>query len=146
MAPARIARIAALICLTSIAFFRFETRLIEVPFIDRQPLEHYFVHLADQGWEQYLDFLKGVRDHTAKGDSIAIMVPARHWDHGYSYAYYRASYMLAGRRVIPLVSPEDRVVMGNLRQANYLAEWRHDLPLEQRVVWSGAGGKLVRRR
>ena len=128
------------------AFFRFETRLIQIPFIDRRPLQRYFAHLADRGWEQYLDFLDGVRAHTARGDSIAIMVPARHWDDGYAYAYYRASYMLAGRRVIPLVSPDDRVLMENLQQAAYLAEWRHDLPVPQRIVWSGAGGKLVRRR
>jgi hypothetical protein len=144
--PARMARLAGLIGLTAIAFFRFETRLMEIPFTDRRPLVRYFAHMADRGWEQYIDFLVGVRAHTAKGDSIAIMVPARHWDDGYSYAYYRASYMLAGRQVIPLVSPDDRVVFGNLSQATYLAEWRHDLPVEQRVVWSGAGGKLVRRR
>jgi len=146
LVTARTRRLAALICLTAMAFFRFETRLMEIPFTDRRPLVRYFAHLADRGWKQYLDFLEGVRAHTAKGDSIAIMVPARHWDDGYSYAYYRASYMLAGRRVIPLVTPDDRIVMGNLRQATYLAEWRHDLPVDQRIVWSGAGGKLVRRR
>jgi hypothetical protein len=143
--PARIARLAALICLTAIAFFRFETRLFEIPFVDRRPLVEYFSHLADRGWEQYPEFLDGVRAHTARGDRIAIMVPARHWDDGYSYAYYRASYILAGREVIPLVSPDDRLLMGNLGRATYLAEWRRDLPVVQLVVWSGAGGKLVRR-
>jgi hypothetical protein len=151
--PARIARLVALISLTTIAFFRFETRLIRIPFIDRRPLERYFAHVADDGWEQYVEFLEGVRAHTARGDSIAIMVPARHWDNGadfsnkgYSYAYYRASYKLAGRVVIPLVSPDDRVTLGNLALAAYLAEWQQDLPVTHRVVWSGDGGKLVRRR
>jgi hypothetical protein len=140
------ARLAGLIGLTAIAFFRFETRLIELPFVDRKPLAQYLTHASDPGWEQYLVFMDGVRIRTAKGDSIAIMVPARHWDDGYAYAYYRASYVLTGRQVIPLVSPDDRVVMGNLRQATYLAEWRHDLPVNRQVVWSGAGGKLVRLR
>jgi hypothetical protein len=143
--PGRIARFAALACLTSIAFFRFETRLMEIPFIDRQPLVEYFSHLADRGWEEYVDFLEGVRAHTRKGDAIAIMVPPRHWEAGYSYAFFRASYMLAGRIVIPLVTPDDRVVMSNIAQATYLAEWRHDVPIAQRVVWSGSGGKLARR-
>jgi hypothetical protein len=135
----------ALIGLTSIAFFRVETRLIQIPFIDRQPMQQYFAHVTDRGWEEYIEFLHGVRAHTVKGDSIAIVVPERHWENGYSYAYYRASYMLAGRRVIPLVSPDDRMAMENLRQALYLAEWRRDLGVNQQVVWSGAGGKLARR-
>ena len=65
-------------------------------------------------WPDYPRFLEGVRAHTQAG---------RHDRHhrsgdgvggGYSYAYYRASYFLTGREVLPLVTPDERAPAAEL--------------------------------
>jgi hypothetical protein len=67
------------------------------------------------------------------------------WDGGYSYAYFRASYFLAGREVLPLVAPDDRHLVGNFNRAEYLAIWHNRVPARAAVVFAGDGGVLVRR-
>jgi hypothetical protein len=67
-------------------------------------------------------FLEGVDAHTPPHARIAIWVPFRQWEVGYGYAYYRASYLLPGKQVVPLLAlHEDRVDFSNLAQADYLA-------------------------
>jgi hypothetical protein len=101
---------------------------------------------SDRKVPLYPLFLKEVAARTAPGQSIAIAAPMRHWNAGYSYAYYRASYFLAGRRVIPLVGPDDRLHMERLREAELLAMWRLSKPNgPYELVWSGHGGALYRR-
>jgi hypothetical protein len=116
-----------------------------LPFIDRASLEQHFEAVPDHGWEGYPEFLAQVRARTRNGDRIAIIVPARHWDDGYSYAYYRASYLLAGRQVVPLVQMDDRLAMENLGAASYLAAWRMAPPPGHPIVWQGNEGVLVKR-
>jgi hypothetical protein len=102
--------------------------------------------MADGEWWQYPRFLQGVREHTRDGDTIAVVVPPLKWDDGYSYAYYRASYFLAGRIVLPLVTEDDRQHPENFRGARYVAAW-HMQPRAGvgRVVWQGEGGMLLQR-
>ncbi|HEY8133496.1 MAG TPA: hypothetical protein VII12_16590, partial [Thermoanaerobaculia bacterium] len=83
--------------------------------------------------------------HTQNGDSVVIVVPMLKWDEGYSYAYYRASYFLAGREVLPLVTPDDRPHPENVRTARYIAGWHmRRQPGLGEVVWEGEGGVLLR--
>lgn len=122
--------------------------------VDLQLLRFVFLHYgelrqqsADPGvWQpDYPRFLEQVRARTKPGDTIAIVVPPVRWDDGYSYAYYRASYFLAGREVLPVVSPLDTVVGENLERAQYVALWRR-LPGGTRpVLWRGHGGVLLGR-
>ena len=122
-------------------------RVITLPFGDVSPIAEAFRRYADGiWWPEYPRFLEEVRARTRDGDSIALLVPTRHWDGGYSYAYYRASYFLTGREVLPLVTPEDVIVPQNFRRARYVAIWRMQPPRVGRVVWSGSGGVLVRQR
>ncbi|HYM61497.1 MAG TPA: hypothetical protein VEZ11_11470, partial [Thermoanaerobaculia bacterium] len=98
----------AAICLAAILAFRVDPTLLALPFIDRTELHTYFSRVADGVWyPEYPRFLQDVYAHTQRGDSIAIVVPPMQWDKGYSYAYYRASYLLPGRIVLPLVLPND---------------------------------------
>ena len=90
--------------------------------------------------------LEGVRAHTKKGDTITLVVPAMGWDAGYSYAYYRASYFLAGREVLPLVTPENGRIPQNLRAAKYIAAFGVGLRVPADVVWQGEHGALLRLR
>jgi hypothetical protein len=67
---------------------------------------------------------------------VAIFAPFR-WDDGYEYAYARALYPLAGRRVVRF-DQRDR--------ANFVAAYRvtPELP-DFVVIWRGADGALLRR-
>jgi len=138
-------RTLVIVAFPAIVLSAIDVPLLRIPFdlaAFARPDEHY-VHPV---WNQYVQFLRDVRAHTRGGERIAILVPPRHWDAGYCYAYYRASYILAGREVLPLVDAHDGVHPENLRAADLVAVWRTPLPRTHRtLVWAGDGGALVRR-
>ncbi len=123
-----------------------ETRLLQLPFAGRKPYERAMAVYPDRRWPQYPRFLDGVRTHTKPGDTIAVVVPAMGWDDGYSYAYYRASYFLTGREVLPLVDPQNGRIPPNFRAARYIAAFGVTLRVPADVIWQGEGGTLVRLR
>ncbi|MEO6259708.1 MAG: hypothetical protein ABIP63_05130 [Thermoanaerobaculia bacterium] len=84
---------------------------------------------------------------TPPGARIAIALPFQQWEGGYGYGYYRASYLLPGRQVVPLLVPgEDRPALGNLRQADYVLSWRSATALPGFVaIWRSDDGTLLRR-
>lgn len=107
----------------------------------------WFAMVVDRPGPGFSEFLSRVRMKTQPGDSIALVVPTRDWDKGYSYAYFRASYVLAGRRVVPVVDDHDRVQPGRLRDTRWVAAWGARFVSEEFVtIWSGSGGSLARRR
>lgn len=116
--------------------------------LDRRPRGRITAQATpDRQVFDYPLFLQDVARHTAQDDTIALLVPMKNWSSGQSYAYYRASYFLAGRRVIPLVDLDDSWHPERIRASRYLAVWRMRTPpgsYEQ--VWSGHGGVLLRRR
>jgi len=117
-----------------------------VPFYGRARLEPLFKRYDPPQWREYLPFLDGVRAHTRGGETVAVLVPTPRWDPGYAYAYYRASYVLAGREVLPLMDPEGRAHLENLLGAELVAVWHAPPPrTHQKLVWSGHGGALLRR-
>jgi hypothetical protein len=138
-------RIAAIVCMFAIVALRIEPQLLRLPFLDRTALKRGLEQYADGNWQQLPRFLEGVRAHTRNGDSIAVLVPVEKWDDGYSYVYYRSSYFLAGREVLPLVTDDDQSHPENFRAARYIAAWH----MQRRagvgaVVWEGEGGVLLR--
>jgi hypothetical protein len=136
----------ALLVFAALSLHQIDRPMLSLPFVDRAPVQARYESLADAAWyPDYPRFLAEVAARTQPGDSIAVLVPAPQWDPGYSYAYYRASYFLAGREVLPLISRENRFIVENFRRAQYIAVWHNPLP-RGRVVWSGHGGTLVRRR
>ena len=139
-------RALTIICLAAIVVLCVATRLLQLPFIDRRPASQAMAAYPDRQWPQYPRFLEGVRAHTKKGDTITLVVPAMGWDAGYSYAYYRASYFLAGREVLPLVTPENGRIPQNLRAAKYIAAFGVGLRVPADVVWQGEHGALLRLR
>lgn len=101
---------------------------------------------ADTRWPEYPKFLDQVRQATRPGDRIALAFPAGTWEGGYAYGYYRASYMLAGREVSPLLSERDEPLPQNFQSANCIAVFRTRIPPgPYRVVLSTPDGILVRR-
>jgi hypothetical protein len=129
----------------ALALLAIELRLLRAAFGHRAAMHHAMTRYPDRGWETYPDFLEAVRAHTKPGDSIALLVPAAHWDLGYSYAYYRASYFLTGREVLPVIDRDDSVQPQNFESAKYVAAWRRTVRPPMRVVWSGDGGALLER-
>ena len=91
--------------------------------------------------------LLGAAERTPPGARVAIALPFRAWEGGYGYGYYRASYLLPGRQVVPLLVPgEDRPSLENLRQSDYVLSWRSELqPPGFVTVWRSPDGMLMRR-
>jgi hypothetical protein len=135
-----------IIALAAIVVMCVEPRLLTMPFIDRAPYARELASVPDRQWARYPRFLEGVRAHTRPGDTIAIVFPIMGWETGYSYAYYRASYFLPGREVLPLVDPEDRPLPQNFREARYVAAFGATLRTPADIVWQGEGGTLLRLR
>lgn len=139
-------RALAAVCFAVIIISALEPRLLRILFIDRAVIRAAFERSPDEDWyPDYPAFLNAVREHTKRGDSVALIVPPAKWDDGYAHAYYRASYLLAGREVLPVVTPKDQVVMRNFDRAQFAAFWHVRPPKSARVVWQGNGGTLVTR-
>ena len=78
---------------------------------------------------------------TPRGAKIAIALPFRDWEGGYGYGYYRASFLLPGKQVVPLLPPS------NLRFADYVMVWRGRPAIDGFVpVWTTSDGTLMVRR
>ncbi len=138
-------RILAGCALVAIVALHIDTRLLSFVVQDRAKMHAALTAYPDGNWGEYAKFLTSVRAHSRPGDRIGIIVPVMRWDDGYSYAYYRASYFLTGREVIPLLYRTDAPIPGNLARADFLAIWRSRGP-QARVVWQGDGGVLLSRR
>ncbi|HEX3071285.1 MAG TPA: hypothetical protein VHX14_22160 [Thermoanaerobaculia bacterium] len=124
-------RLAAAVTFTLILFGGFQPFYLRIFAIDRAGEGAVFAELPFQKMPGLKSFLEGVDAHTRPGTRIAIWVPFRQWEGGYGYAYYRASYLLPGKQVVPLLAlHEDRVAFSNLAQADYLASFgeRIDAP------------------
>jgi hypothetical protein len=139
-------RVLTLLCLAAIVVLGVGSRLLELPFIDRADAVREMARYPDRAWPDYPFFLEGVREHTKPGDTIAVIVPAMNWDGGYSYAYYRASYFLTGREVLPLVNPRNLRLQQNFRAAKYIAVFGVGLRVPADVVWRSGRGALLRLR
>ena len=139
-------RWSALIIVLAIFALRIDRQLLILPFLQRAPISAAFDQRPDRLWPQYPRFIEGVRQRTQNGDSIALVAPTLNWDNGYSYAYYRASYLLAGREVLPLSLEDGSLHPENFRRAKYIAVFGHSFPAARyTVLWQGEGGALLRR-
>jgi hypothetical protein len=135
----------AFVVFVVIALLAIDPSLFRIALANRAAMHAAMTHYPDRGWDAYPAFLEQVRARTKPGESVALVIPAMRWDGGYSYAYYRASYFLAGREVLPLVDRDDVPQPGNFARAKYVAAWRRDVQPPMRVVWSGDGGTLLER-
>jgi hypothetical protein len=139
-------RVLALLTFITILGLRIEPQFLQLPFLDRKPLSAHLTARPDRLWPRFPRFLEAVRARTASGDSIALIAPTLDWNNGYSYAYYRASYFLAGREVLPLSMSDGSLHPENYHRATYVAVWGRELPPgHHTVVWRGEGGALLRR-
>lgn len=144
-ASSRATRLAAAALFALIILTSLEPTLLRLPFSDRSRLRDWTELAADRAWYPgYPKFLEALRAHTANGQTMALVVPVKQWESGYMYAYYRASYFLAGREVLPVIGPDDRPIPENIARAPMLAAWHVDVR-GGRPVWRGEGGVLLQR-
>ena len=129
--------------LAAIVIGGIDLRFVRLLFHDRADLKRALaLPLAARRLPGYDRFLGEAARHIEPGKRVAVLVPKR-WETGYAYAYYRASYALAGCRVIPLVDPDDAISLERIDGADYVVAWGAEMTgLE--TVWSGAGGTLYR--
>lgn len=99
-------------------------------------------HRLDEGWGDYPEFLAAIRDTTHNGDTIALLVPVRRGSNDYSYAYFRASYLLAGREILPVIDDNGRIIANNIRDARFVATWHGHLGSDRPLLWRAHGGEL----
>jgi len=137
-------RALLLIALLALLVVCIKPRMLQILFVDREAAAREMNGSPDRLWPLYPRFLEGVRAHTQPGDTIAIIAPGMAWDSGYSYAYYRASYFLTGREVLPLVTPENEKLPQNFRAARYIAAFEMTVRMPAEIVWQGEGGTLLR--
>ena len=143
-------RILALAALLVIVALRIEPQLMQMPFVSRRTLSAILYRWPETqmpgDWLRYPRFLQQVEERTKEGDKIGVIIPMMKWDDGYSYAYYRASYFLTGREVLPLLTADDQSHMENFYAADYVIVWHRPVhPRMGKVVWEGEGGALVKR-
>jgi hypothetical protein len=134
-------RAFTILCLAAIVVMSIDARMLQLPFSGRGVEND-----PDRGWPDYPGFLDGVREHTNPGDTIAIILPTLSWERGYFYGYYRASYFLAGRAVLPVIEAGDRRLPQNIRDAKYVAVFGVGLRRPADVVWRSGRGALLRLR
>lgn len=134
---ARAARIASIVALAMIVIGGFEPFYLRIFAANGASMRAAFTELPYRKMPGLRLFLSGVDDRTPPGARIAICVPFTEWDGGYGYAYYRASYLLPGRQVVPIA---------NVNEADFVACW-HVRPALPRFepVWQNADGVLLRR-
>jgi hypothetical protein len=93
----------------------------------------------DRDTPGYPRFLAEVAARTNPDQAIVLIAPE------YEYPHFRATYLLAKRRVIPLLDADGRAHPERLREADVVAVWRMPPPPGYDVIWSGHDGALLRR-
>jgi hypothetical protein len=137
-------RIAAIVLFVAITVLSIDFRMIAEVIAACDVLRANLNKRADRV-AGFVPFLEGVRARTRNGDSIALIVSAPNVGL-YRYGFFRASYILAGRSVVPMVDERGAFRTAAVRQARYLAIFRLQYAGAGSVVWRSEAGELVRQR
>jgi hypothetical protein len=119
-------RIRALLAATASALIlagAFERHYVAAFSFDREALARFYEELPYRKLPGFRRFMEEVRANTREGDHIALLINGTTWQRGYSYGFYRGSYLLAGRTVEPTIDTADRFRPENLAEADHVACW-----------------------
>ena len=134
-------QIAAYAVLAMLVIGGFETYYIRVFTIDATRTRAAMTELPYRKLPGLRRLLVDVDRSTPRGAKIAIALPFRDWEGGYGYGYYRASFLLPGKQVVPLLPPS------NLRFADYVVMWKARSAIDGFVpLWTTSDGTLMVRR
>jgi hypothetical protein len=119
-----IRRRLAIVCFLATAAAAINPVLLRMPFSNRAGLGAALTAMPERAgyYPDYPLFLADVRSHTRDGDRIALFVPDLAW-RGYDHAFFRATYLLYGREILPVLARDDKPMPQNVAAANYIAMW-----------------------
>jgi len=139
--------ILAVAAFAAIAAGTFQPLYVRMLFIDAAPMRAAFEELPYRRLPGLRRLMLDVDGRTPRGARIALWVPYTEWNGGYGYAYRRAPFLLADKRVLPMLEPErDRPTARYLAEAEYVACWRACPPFTGfRSAWRSADGELMER-
>jgi hypothetical protein len=134
------------VTLAAIVAGGFEPFYLRVFALDGARYRAFATELPYRKLPGFRRFLLEVDRTTPPGVRIAIALPYREWEGGYGYGYYRASFLLPGKQVVPLLQPgRDVPAPANIGGADYVACW-HIAPSSRafQLVWRSRDGMLLR--
>ena len=137
-------RAAAVVLLVATVALVIDWRLLSLLFIDRESVARALATEADSPGPEYPRLIAAVHQRTQRGEAIAIIGPYRKWESGYDYPFYRASYLLPDRRVLPTLKANGDFDATILRNADYVLFWRVGHPPGADVIWREGDSALVR--
>lgn len=112
---------------------------------DRQGWGRHLDSFPDRRAPGYVELLREAGAHVPPGGRVAIVFPTLDWSGGYSYAFFRAQYLLAGREVVPL-SWSDGPRAGRITEAEYAVVYRTVPPGNGwRTLFRNRDGAILRR-
>ena len=113
---------------------------------DRAQWGRHLEEFPDRRAPGYVALLHAAGDHVPMGARVAVVFPTLDWPRGYSYAFFRAQYVLAGRVFVPL-SWYDGPRPERIAEADYAIVYRHEMPAGAwDVLFQNADGSVLRRR
>jgi hypothetical protein len=134
-------QIAAYAVLAMLVIGGFEPYYVRVFTVDATRTRAAMTELPYRKLPGLRRLLIDVDRSTPRGAKIAIALPFRDWEGGYGYGYYRASFLLPGKQVVPLLPPS------NLRFADYVVVWKGRPVIDGFVpLWTTSDGTLMVRR
>lgn len=111
----------------------------------REQWGRYLEEFPDRRAPGYAELLRAADGLIPSGARVAVVFPTLDWPRGYSYAYYRAQYLLAGRVVVPL-SWFDRPRPERIAEAEYVVVYRTAAPAGRwDVLFENGDGAIARR-
>jgi hypothetical protein len=137
----RALQIAAYLVLAMLVIGGFEPYYVRIFGVDATRTRAAMTELPYRKLPGLRRLLLDVDRSTPPGAKIAIALPFRDWEGGYGYGYYRSSFLLPGKQVVPLLPPQ------NLRFADYVAVWKGRPAIDGFVpLWTTSDGTLMVRR
>jgi hypothetical protein len=134
-------RIAAYAVLAMLVIGGFERYYIRIFTVDAAATRAAMTELPYRKLPGLRRLLAEADRSTPRGARVAIALPYHEWEGGYGYGYYRASFLMPGKQMVPLLPPE------NLRFADYVVIWKGRFPIDGFApVWTTSDGTLMVRR
>lgn len=130
-----------------VALVGFGLRPYYVRFLvaDRQEWGRRLDAFPDRRAPGYVELLREADAVIPSGSRVAVVFPTLDWPGGYSYAYFRAQYLLAGRVMIPLAW-FDGPTPARIGEADYVVVYRAAPPPGRwDVLFRNADGAVAMR-
>lgn len=137
--------VAGTLLFAALVGFGLKPYYVTFLFADRAGWGRHLEAFPDRRAPGYAELLRAAGDQIPAGARVAIVFPTLDWPRGYSYAYFRAQYLLAGRVVVPL-SWFDRARPERIGEAEYVVVYRSAPPAGRwQILFQNADGAVARR-